>query len=192
MRLLILASTSPYRRQLLSRLQLPFTCAPPPVAEDEILGELPEARALRLAEAKARVLAGVYPQALIIGGDQTISSAGVIFDKPGNKENAIAQLRAMRGRDLHFFTAVAVLDARDDKLQSALVSHRAHFRAATDDEILRYVDKESAFNCAGGAQIEGLGVSLLARLEGGDPTAIVGLPLIATAAMLRAAGLSIP
>lgn len=189
---IVLASTSPYRRQLLSRLQIPFVCTAPQVTETPLSGEPPAARTLRLAEEKARAVAGEHPQALIIGGDQTVYGGGQIFHKPGNAGNAVAQLRAMRGQDLCFVTAVAVLDSRYNRMQSRLLSHRARFRQLTDDEITRYVEKEPAFNCAGGAQVEGLGISLLDSMEGGDPTAIIGLPLITLTTMLRGAGMAIP
>ena len=189
---LVLASTSPYRRQLLTRLQTPFVSVAPKVDEAPLIGEPPAARALRLAEEKARAVAAKHPQALIIGSDQTMYGDGRIFDKPGNAERATAQLRAMSGREVCFFTAVAVFDPHCNNMQSRLLAHRARWRRLADDEIARYVEKEPAFNCAGGAQIEGLGVSLLDSIEGGDPTAIVGLPLIVVADMLRAAGMSIP
>ena len=192
MKTVVLASTSPYRRQLLARLQIPFDTFAPTVDETPITGELPDARALRLAEEKALAAAAAFPQSVIIGGDQTISGGGRIFDKPGNAERAMAQLREMRGCDCHFFTAVAVLDAAGGNKQSCLVSHKARFRMLADDEIARYVEKENAVNCAGGAQIEGLGVSLLESMEGGDPTAIIGMPLIHVAAMLRQYGVQIP
>ena len=188
---IILASTSPHRRRLLARLQIDFRQTAPNTDESPVSGEHPAARALRLAEEKARAPAAQYPQALIIGGDQTISANGRIFDKPGNAENAIAQLRAMRGMRLHFFTAAAVFDGK--KMQSRLSSHRAVFRAGlSDEEIARYVKKEPSFNCAGGAQIEGLGVSLLDSMDGGDPAAVIGMSLIDVAAMLRAHGAAIP
>ncbi|MGU9950772.1 MAG: Maf family protein [Gammaproteobacteria bacterium WSBS_2016_MAG_OTU1] len=192
MQKIILASTSPYRRQLLSRLHIEFACASPDTDETIINGEPPDARALRLAEEKARAVATSYPQAIIIGGDQTISGNGHIFDKPGDEETAISQLQEMRGRNLHFFTAVAVLNATTNSIQSKLTSHRAILRKLSDEEINRYVKKEPAFNCAGGAQIEGLGVSLLESIEGGDPTAIVGMSLIAVSEMLRQNGAQIP
>ena len=192
MRELILASTSPYRRRLLERLQIPFVCAAPDADESAIVGEPPDARALRLAEEKAAAVAADYPRALILGGDQTISGGGRIFDKPGNAKKAAAQLRAMSGKSVQFFTAVVLLDAQTNKMQSRLVSHRAKARTLSDEEIARYVKKEPAFNCAGGAQIEGLGISLLSSMEGGDPAAIVGLPLIVVAEMLREQGMQIP
>lgn len=192
MQTLVLASTSPYRRQLLQRLQIPFTTAAPHTDETPVIGEPPDARALRLAEEKAQALAAQYPEALILGGDQTIADGNDIFDKPGSRENAIKQLGLMRGRSLTFYTAVALADAGSGTVVSRLVTHRARFRDAAAEEIRRYVDKEDATNCAGGAQIEGLGIALLDDIEGGDPTALIGMPLIAVAGLLRRHGFTIP
>lgn len=188
----ILASISPYRRQLLARLQVEFQVAAPPVEETPLPGEPPDARALRLAEEKASSLAADYPNALILGGDQTIASGAALFDKPGSKENAIAQLLTMRGRQLTFYTAVALVNAAAHTVESKLVTHRARFRNADEEEIRRYVEKEDARNCAGGAQIEGLGIALLEEIEGGDPTALIGMPLMAVAALLRRCGVAVP
>lgn len=191
----VLASTSPYRRQLLSRLQIDFQVAPPQVDETPLPGEPPDARALRLAEEKACALRAEYPHALILGGDQTIAAGERLFDKPGSRENAIAQLCDMRGRDLTFYTAVALAAAEGAAAQtvtSRLVTHRARFRDASPEEIRRYVEKEDATNCAGGAQVEGLGIALMDNITGGDPTALIGMPLISVAAMLRGHGVEIP
>ena len=183
---IVLASTSPHRRRLLSRLGIPFNCASPGVCESEIKGEPPDARALRLAEEKAASVKGD----IVIGGDQTLCGGGRIFDKPGNAQTAARQLREMSGKHVQFFTAVAVYS--DGKMQSRLTSHKARFRQLSTDEIRRYIQKEPSFNCAGGAQIEGLGVSLLASISGGDPAAVVGMSLIHVAEMLRAVGVKIP
>ena len=189
---IVLASTSPHRRKLLARLLDDFQIASPQTDETEVIGESPDARALRLAEEKARDRAADYPRALIIGGDQTVSGDGRIFDKPGNAENAARQLRQMSGKCVQLFTAVAVFDARKNTMQSRLISHRAQLRRLSDDEIRRYIEKENALNCAGGVQIEGLGIALLESVSGGDPSAVVGMPLAALAAMLRAGGVQIP
>ena len=189
---LVLASTSPYRRQLLSRLQVDFDVAAPPVDETPITGEPPDARALRLAEEKASALAGDYPASLILGGDQTIACGDCLFDKPGSAENAVTQLCQMRGRRLTFYTAVALADIAAGKCVSRLVTHRARFRHADEAEIRRYVQKENATNCAGGAQIEGLGIALMDDIVGGDPTALIGMPLITVAALLRGCGMLVP
>ena len=193
MRAVVLASTSPYRRQLLARILPAFAAEAPDADEAEIPGEPPDARALRLGEEKALSLTRRFPDALIVGGDQTISSDGEIFDKPGTSERAEAQLRRMRGRALFFHTAATVADARTGGILSRLTTHRARLRAdASDAEIARYVAREPALNCAGGAQIEGLGISLMADIRGGDPTALVGISLIAAAEMLRRFGVEIP
>ena len=200
---IILASTSPYRRQLLARILPSFQTASPETDESEIPGEPPDARALRLAEEKALSVANQFPGALIIGGDQTISSDGEIFDKPGTPDRAEKQLRRMRGRPLHFHTAVAVCRAGIEsvktesetvacEMQSRLVMHRARLRAATDAEIARYVKREPALNCAGGAQIEGLGIAMMSEIRGADPTALIGVPLIPLSHLLRRSGVPIP
>lgn len=193
MRAVVLASTSPYRRQLLSRLLRSFAAEAPVADEGEIAGEPPDARALRLGEEKARSLIARFPDALIVGGDQTISSDGEIFDKPGTAARAEAQLRRMRGRNLFFHTAATVVNAASGEGLSRLVVHRARLRGdASDEEIARYVSREPALNCAGGAQIEGLGIALMSDIRGGDPTALIGMPLIAVAEMLRRFGAQIP
>ncbi|MCH9758476.1 MAG: Maf family nucleotide pyrophosphatase [Proteobacteria bacterium] len=189
---LVLASTSPYRRQLLNRLQIPFSVAAPFVDETPIIAELPDARALRLAEEKALALAAEYPDSLILGGDQTIADGECLFDKPGTRDNAIAQLLQMCGRQLTFFTAVALADTSNGSVTTRLLTHRARFRMANENEIRRYVEKEDATNCAGGAQIEGLGISLMDDIRGGDPTALIGMPLICVASLLRQHGIAIP
>lgn len=186
MRQLVLASTSPYRRQLLQRLQRLFVVAAPRTDETPITGEPPDARALRLAEEKSRALMSQFPGALILGGDQTIAAAeGELFDKPGDAENAVLQIKRMRGKILRFYTAVALTDG--GRTQARLVSHTARLRRLDDGEIEDYVCKEPAFSCAGGVQIEGLGISLMQCIDGGDPTALIGMPLIEVAALLREA-----
>lgn len=187
---IILASISPHRRRLLERLQIPFVCVAPKVCESEIDGEPPDARARRLAEEKAAAVAAAHPKSIVIGGDQTLCGSGQIFDKPGNAAATAAQLRAMSEQCVQFFTAVAV--SHNGKIQSRLTSHRAKFRQLSDAEIARYIVAEPAFNCAGGAQIEGLGISLLATMEGGDPAAVVGMSLIELSDMLRTCGVMIP
>lgn len=189
---IVLASTSRYRRQLLERLAVPFEVAAPRVDETPVPGEPPDARALRLAEEKAGALVGRFGEALILGGDQTIADGDVLFDKPGTVENAAAQLLRMRGRTLVFFTAVALVAQGGREVRSCLVVHRARVRRASEAEIWRYVRKENAVDCAGGAQIEGLGIALMADIRGGDPTALVGMPLMEVARMLRAHGVEAP
>ena len=192
MKKLVLASTSPYRKMLLERLQTPFIAAAPVADETPIVGEPADARALRLAEEKARSLAGKHGKALILGGDQTIADGDKIFDKPGTRARARAQLGAMRGRRLRFYTAVALYDAQAGACESRLVAHTAVFRKCAAAEVGRYLQKENALACAGGAQIEGLGIAFMESLEGGDPTALIGMPLMVVAELLRARGAKIP
>jgi septum formation protein len=192
---IVLASTSEHRRRLLSRLQIPFVVAAPPDDEEVIPGEAPQLRALRLAECKARAVHSADPagmkNAAIIGGDQTIAdSQGALFGKPHTAARARAQLAEMSGKTLYFYTAVCVLDGGDCRLRVA--EHRVVIRDLDAAEIRRYVRREPALNCAGGAQIEGLGISLLADIRGGDPTALIGMPLIALCEMLRKSGIEIP
>ena len=190
--LIILASGSRYRRELLERLGLPFQTWSPDVDESPRPGESPRETAVRLAREKARAGALSHPGAWIIGSDQVAELDGQPIGKPGNRENARAQLRAMRGRSVQFHTGVCLFNAQRERLQERLVTTDVAFRALEDDEIERYLDREPAFDCAGSAKSEALGISLLDRLSGDDPTALVGLPLIALSAMLRAEGIAVP
>ncbi len=189
---IVLASTSPYRRELLSRLGLPFTCANPDTDETPLPGEAPEALALRLSEAKARAVAAHFPGALIIGSDQVATVDGEIFGKPGTHERAVAQLRALSGRRVNFFTGLCLYDAARDRAEVRGVPTWVTFRDLNDGEIERYLRREQPYQCAGAAKSEGLGIALLARLEGDDPNALIGLPLIALCEMLRAAAVAVP
>lgn len=191
-RRLVLASTSPYRRELLARLQYPFEVAAPEADESPLPGETPSATALRLAEAKARAVAATFPDALIIGSDQVAAHGQHRFGKPGTRANAVAQLRAMRGREIVFHTGLCLLDAASNTVQVACIDTHVGFRDLADAEIDAYLAKEDALNCAGSAKSEGLGISLLAYLRGDDPNALVGLPLIALCDMLRRAGVALP
>ncbi len=191
-RILVLASTSPYRRELLQRLQLPFEVAAPEVDESALPGEAPEATALRLAESKARAVASAFPGALIIGSDQVAAVGDERFGKPGTRANARIQLRAMSGREIVFHTGLCLLDAASGAVQTRCVDIHVGFRDLADAEIESYLDKEDALNCAGSAKSEGLGISLLSYLRGDDPNALIGLPLIALCDMLRKAGLALP
>jgi septum formation protein len=186
---LILASTSPYRRELLSRLRLPFDVIAPGVDEDAKPGEAPAALAQRLALRKAQAVAAHHADAVVIGSDQVADLDGQALGKPGGHERAVQQLRAMRGRDVLFHTAVAVLCAVTGFEQQTLVTVRVHFREISDKEIERYLQLEQPYDCAGSAKCEALGIALVDAIESDDPTALVGLPLIRTSAMLRAAGL---
>lgn len=189
---LVLASTSAYRRSLLERLQLPFTTARPAVDESALPGEAPAATAARLARAKAGAIAPDAGAALIIGSDQVASLGSRIFGKPGTTAAAVAQLQAMRGNTVMFHTAVALLNTVSGRMQCETVLTQVRLRMLGDGEILRYLAREDVLDCAGSAKSEGLGISLLDALTGDDPTALVGLPLIALSRMLRAEGLELP
>lgn len=188
---LVLASTSPYRRELLGRLGLPFETANPKTDETALPGETPEATALRLSEAKARAMAATFPDALIIGSDQVAVMDGRIFGKPGNHDNAVEQLRNLRGRTVNFFTGLCLLNTRSGSTQVRGIPTLVTFRDLADSEIENYLRREQPYNCAGAAKSEGLGIALLARMEGEDPNALIGLPLIALCDMLRAEGVGI-
>ncbi len=191
---LVLASTSPYRRELLGRLQIPFEAVAPETDETALTNESPVATAERLAEAKARAVANRFPDALIIGSDQVAYVAGDSqrFGKPGTKDNAITQLRSMSGKAVIFHTGLCLLNAATGRTHIRGIPTEVRFRELSDAEIHRYVDKEDALNCAGSARSEGLGIALLEYLRGDDPNALVGLPLIALAEMLRAEGVELP
>lgn len=191
-RLLVLASTSPFRRELLARLQIPFETVAPQTDESALPGETPPATARRLAETKARAVVQRYPDALIIGSDQVAACGSERFGKPEMRENAIAQLRLMRGKEVVFHTGLCLLNSATDRAQLRCVDTHVGFRDLSDAEIESYLDKEDALNCAGSAKSEGLGISLLAYLRGDDPNALIGLPLIALCDMLRAEGLRLP
>ena len=188
---LILGSTSPYRRELLERLRLPFTVQSPHVDETPASGERPADLALRLAIAKARAVAALHPEAVVIGSDQVADLAGTPIGKPGTHEKATQQLRAMRGQAVVFQTAVAVVRQSTGFEGAALVQVTARFRDLSDAEIERYLRAEQPYDCAGSAKSEGLGIALLTAIESDDPTALIGLPLIRTCALLREAGLDI-
>lgn len=182
---LILASTSAFRRELLTRLGLPFETANPAVDETPLADELPEATALRLSEAKARAVARQYPNALIIGSDQLACLDGQIFGKPGSHDNAVRQLQTMRGRRVNFFTGLCLLNAATGKAHLRGVPTLVSFRNLSDEEIESYLEKEKPYNCAGSAKSEGLGIAIISRMEGDDPNALIGLPLIALCDLLR-------
>jgi len=186
---LILASTSPYRRELLERLRLPFVVIAPEVDEAAAADETPAALAQRLAFAKAMAVARREPAAIVIGSDQVADLDGVALGKPGNHDRATQQLRSMRGRAVRFHTAVAVARTSSGFLQQALVTVTVRLRQLSDLEIERYLQLEQPYDCAGSAKCEKLGIVLAEAIESDDPTALVGLPLIRTCAMLRAAGL---
>lgn len=188
-RKLILGSTSVYRRSLLERLRIPFDVESPHVDESALPGETPAALAQRLAMAKAQAVALRFPEAVVIGSDQVADLDGSALGKPGNHARAVQQLRGMSGRVVVFQTAVAVVCKASGFCQAALAPVTVQFRTLTDTEIENYLLAEQPYDCAGSAKSEGLGIALLERIENDDPTALIGLPLIRTSALLRAAGL---
>ena len=188
---LVLGSTSRYRRALLERLHLPFEVAAPDVDETGRPAESPRSLALRLALAKAHAVSKRFPQAVVIGSDQVADLAGVALGKPGNHDRAVEQLRRMRGQSVVFQTAVAVVCRDSGFEQVDLAAVRVRFRDLGDDEIEAYLRAEQPYDCAGSARSEGLGIALLDAIENDDPTALVGLPLIRTCRMLRAAGVKL-
>ncbi|MCX7180200.1 MAG: Maf family nucleotide pyrophosphatase [Proteobacteria bacterium] len=189
---LILASTSVFRRELLARLQLPFEVAAPATDETALPGEAPARTAERLAASKAEAVVGQFPDALIIGSDQVAYCGEQCFGKPGTRLNAVAQLQAMRGKEVIFHTGLCLLNAATGRRHVSGVATVVGFRSLSDKEIERYLDREDALNCAGSAKSEGLGIALLDYLRCDDPTALVGLPLIALSQMLRAEGVLLP
>jgi len=189
---LILASTSPYRRELLERLQIPFEVCAPATDETALPDELPAATAERLAIAKAHAVLDRYPDALIIGSDQVAYCGTQRFGKPGSRDNARKQLGNLSGKIVIFHTGLCLLNGNSKRHHVRGVATEVRFRELADSEIERYLDKEDALNCAGSARSEALGISLLEWMRSDDPTALVGLPLIALAEMLRAEGLALP
>lgn len=189
---LVLGSTSRYRRELLERLRVPFVVESPDVDETPLSGESPRALALRLALAKARAVARRHPQAVVIGSDQVADLHGVPLGKPGTHERALEQLRRMRGETVVFQTAVAVVCQATGFEQLELAAVSVRFRSLEegldDAEIEHYLRAEQPYDCAGSAKSEGLGIALLSRIDNDDPTALVGLPLIRTCRLIRAAG----
>ncbi|HUL55642.1 MAG TPA: Maf family nucleotide pyrophosphatase [Usitatibacter sp.] len=189
---IVLASGSRYRRELLARLGLPFESWSPNVDERALAGESPRQSAERLSRSKADAAARRWPQALIIGSDQVADLGGEAIGKPGTLENARAQLARLSGREVLFHTGLCLLDASSGQAQSCVVTTDVVFRTLGGAEIDAYLAREPALDCAGSAKSEGLGIALLDRLGGDDPTALVGLPLIALARMLRNAGVAVP
>ena len=188
---LILASTSRYRRELLARLRMPFDVQAPEVDETPLPGETPLALAQRLALSKANTVAARFPEAIVIGSDQVADLDGEPLGKPGDHDRATAQLRRMRGHTLVFQTAVAVVCAASGFAHSDVAPVRVVFRPLSDEAIETYLRAETPYDCAGSAKSEGLGIALLESTDSDDPTARIGLPLIRTARMLRAAGMEL-
>jgi septum formation protein len=188
---LILGSTSVYRRELLQRLRLPFEVVAPDVDETPLPGESPQALAERLALAKARAVAQLHPHAVVIGSDQVADLNGEPLGKPGTHANAVLQLQRMRGHMVVFQTAVAVVCHETGFADHALAQVKVQFRDLSDQAIGDYLQAEKPYDCAGSAKSEGLGIALLESIDNQDPTALVGLPLIHTCRLLRAAGLAL-
>jgi septum formation protein len=190
-RSLVLGSTSRYRRELLARLGVPFEVAAPDVDETPRPGELPLALATRLALAKAQAVAALFPHAVVIGSDQVADLHGEPLGKPGTHARATEQLRRMRGQVVIFQTALAVVCVDTGFVQQDVAQVKVLFRDLTDNEIENYLQTEQPYDCAGSAKSEGLGIALLERIDNDDPTALIGLPLIRTARMIRAAGIKL-
>jgi septum formation protein len=190
-RTLILGSTSRYRRELLQRLRVPFDVVSPDVDETPLPGEDPQALATRLALAKAKAVAALHPNAVVIGSDQVADLNGEPLGKPGTHERAVVQLQRMRGQTVIFQTAVSVVCQANGFEQTELAQIKVRFRDLSDVEIEDYLRAEEPYDCAGSAKSEGLGIALLDAIENDDPTALIGLPMIRTARLLRAAGIDL-
>ena len=183
---LILASSSPYRKELLQRLFLDFEVFSPDIDESQLADERPEQTALRLAQLKAKKIAETHPDAIIIGCDQVATLDGIQLGKPGNHENAIKQLRMMRGKQVTFHSALCLYNAQTQHMQAEVVPYIVEFRNLSDTQIDRYLSIEKPYNCAGSAKSEGLGIALISAMHGEDPNALIGLPLIKLITMLTA------
>ena len=183
--LLVLASTSIYRSELLKRLQLPFETAAPNVDETALPDEPARTTSMRLAQQKARAVAAKYPDALIIGSDQVALLEGLQLGKPLTHDNAVKQLRAMRGKTTCFYTALALLNSKTGNMQTEVAENYVTLRNFSDAEIEGYLLKEQPYHCAGSAKSEGLGIALMSKMTGDDPNALIGLPLILLIDMLR-------
>ena len=188
---IILASTSPYRKRLLERLGVAFYCLPPDIDESPLHAEPPQAMARRLAQAKAQAIADIHPKSLVIGSDQVASLDGGVMGKPGSHEAAVAQLRASAGREVKFYTGLALVCSERQLQRTHVELFTAHFRSLTDQQINDYLQREQPFDCAGSFKVEGLGIALFTRLQGNDPSSLEGLPLIALVALLAEAGIQV-
>jgi septum formation protein len=188
---LILASSSKFRRELLHKLQIPFSSVSPKIDETANEGEKPHETALRLAQEKARKIGKKHPHALIIGCDQVATLDGMQLGKPMNHQNATKQLQMMRGREVTFHSALCLYNASTDSMQAEVVPYLVRFRQLSDEQIENYLAKEQPYHCAGSAKSEGLGVALIERMIGEDPNALIGLPLIKLVTMLQNEGLSV-
>ena len=189
---IVLASTSPYRKELLARLQLAFVTAAPGIDESALPNESAKQTSLRLSVQKAQAVGKQFPNALIIGSDQVALLDEMQLGKPHTHENAVRQLRSMSGKTVIFYTALTLLNTATGDIQTEVTENQVSFRALSDEEIERYLLKEQPYNCAGSAKSEGLGIALISRIDGYDPNALIGLPLISLISMLKKQGISIP
>ncbi|MCB1758354.1 MAG: septum formation inhibitor Maf [Gammaproteobacteria bacterium] len=189
---LVLASTSPFRAALLEKLGLAFSTSAPQVDESPLAGESAQDLVCRLSQAKARAVASRFPAALIIGSDQVACIDGGILGKPLTRDNAIAQLQRASGRSVDFYTGLSLFNVASGRVQTLCEPYRVHFRTLTNGEIERYLNVEEPYNCAGSFKSEGLGIALFERLEGDDPNALIGLPLIRLVQMLAVEGVRVP
>jgi len=188
---LVLASTSPFRKQLLEKLHLEFSTANPQVNEDELPGETAVQLVERLAIAKAQAVVSDFPNALIIGSDQVCLNNGRILGKPGDFDNAFQQLKAASGQHVTFYTGLAVVNSETGQMHSLVEPYDVYFRELTDQMIINYLNKEQPYNCAGSFKSEGYGISLFSRFEGKDPNSLIGLPLISLIELLDKEGMSV-
>ncbi len=188
---LILASSSPYRRELLERLKIPFEVIPPELDETPLPGEAPSALVERLSIAKAQKIAAQYPGSLVIGSDQVAIYNGAIVGKPHTHEKAVQQLRSASGKPVTLYTGLALVNSDTQRLQHEVIPYRVLFRVLNDEQIESYLRKEQPYSCAGSVKSEGLGIALLERFEGDDPNTLIGLPLIRLVRMLENEGIKI-
>jgi len=191
MKTLVLGSTSPFRKTILEKLQLPFHCAKPNVDETEEQNELPQALVERLAIQKAKAVMVEYPSALIIGSDQVAVCEGEILGKPHTFDNAVIQLSKFSGKSITFYTGLCVFDSENDKTVSLVEPFVVHFNELSQEEIKNYLNAEQPYNCAGSFKSEGLGICLFSKLEGDDPNTLIGLPLIKLVALLKQHGIDV-
>ena len=188
---LILASSSPFRRELLTHLQVPFSCISPDVDETPLPNELPQETALRLAQVKAKKVGATHANALIIGCDQVATLDNQQLGKPLIHDNATKQLRLMRGREVTFHSALCLYNSATQSMQAEVVPYIVKFRNLTDAQIESYLTKEQPYHCAGSAKSEGLGIAIIEKMTGDDPNALIGLPMIALVTMLQNEGLAV-
>jgi len=191
MKTLVLGSTSPFRKTILEKLNLPFECAKPNIDETALLNETPQALVERLAIEKAQAVANEFPNALIIGSDQVAVCDGEILGKPHNFDNGVKQLTKFSNKAVTFYTGLCVLDSANNSVKSLIEPFNVHFNPLTQTEIESYLHAEQPYNCAGSFKSEGLGICLFKKLEGDDPNTLIGLPLIKLVSLLKAQGLDV-